>query len=177
MLQPHLGLLLDWMREKANVYTRGTNGNVRTANEDTDESSHDDGDTYLDAHLSDYGHGHGTTSYGDVDSYLDAHFSGYRHGHAATSHSDDDGYLDAHLGGYEHSHGATLVLEHGLAGFTDQASGQEGQSVNPANPVLTPELKAGLAALASVDDDADGLTNTQEQWWCTGSWSLTLKSS
>ena len=92
-------------------------------------------------------------------------------------HCDDDGYLDAHLGGYEHGHSATLVLEHGLAGFTDQASGQEGQSANPAHPVLTPDLKAGLAALASVDDDADGLTNTQEQWWCTGSWSLTLKSS
>jgi len=32
---------------------------------------------------------------------------------------------------------------------------------------LTPEQRAGLAALTSVDDDADGLTNTQEQWWCT----------
>ncbi|MGA9349578.1 MAG: hypothetical protein WBW48_12365, partial [Anaerolineae bacterium] len=32
---------------------------------------------------------------------------------------------------------------------------------------LTPEQKAGLAATSSVDDDADGLTNTQEQWWCT----------
>jgi subtilase family serine protease len=32
---------------------------------------------------------------------------------------------------------------------------------------LAPELKAGLAALTSVDDDADGLTNTEEQWWCT----------
>jgi hypothetical protein len=42
---------------------------------------------------------------------------------------------------------------------------------------LAPTLKAGLAALTSVDDDADGLTNTQEQWWCTGSWSPTLESS
>ncbi|MBC8264259.1 MAG: hypothetical protein H8E47_09075 [Anaerolineales bacterium] len=64
-----------------------------------------------------------------------------------------------------------------MAGFTDQASGPKGQSVNPAHPVLTPELKAGLAALSSTDDDADGLTNTQEQWWCTGCWSPTLKSS
>ena len=32
---------------------------------------------------------------------------------------------------------------------------------------LAPELKAGLSSLSSVDDDADGLTNTQEQWWCT----------
>ncbi len=33
--------------------------------------------------------------------------------------------------------------------------------------ILTPELKAGLTTLSSVDDDADGLTNTQEEWWCT----------
>jgi hypothetical protein len=32
---------------------------------------------------------------------------------------------------------------------------------------LTPEQRAGIASLSSVDDDADGLTNTQEQWWCT----------
>ncbi len=32
---------------------------------------------------------------------------------------------------------------------------------------LTPEQMAGIASLSSVDDDADGLTNTQEQWWCT----------
>ena len=32
---------------------------------------------------------------------------------------------------------------------------------------LTSELKAGIAALTSVDDDADGLTNTQEAWWGT----------
>jgi hypothetical protein len=32
---------------------------------------------------------------------------------------------------------------------------------------LTPEQVAGLAAMTSVDDDGDGLTNTQEQWWCT----------
>jgi hypothetical protein len=32
---------------------------------------------------------------------------------------------------------------------------------------LTAEQQAGLAGVASVDDDADGLTNTQEQWWCT----------
>ncbi|HIQ05139.1 MAG TPA: hypothetical protein EYH31_05515, partial [Anaerolineae bacterium] len=32
---------------------------------------------------------------------------------------------------------------------------------------LTAEQKAGLAALSSVDDDGDGLTNTQESWWCT----------
>ena len=32
---------------------------------------------------------------------------------------------------------------------------------------LTPEQTAAIAALSSVDDDADGLTNTEEQWWCT----------
>lgn len=32
---------------------------------------------------------------------------------------------------------------------------------------LTPEQKAGMAALTSVDDDGDGLTNTEEDWWCT----------
>ncbi|MGB9872763.1 MAG: hypothetical protein ACPLYD_14045, partial [Anaerolineae bacterium] len=37
----------------------------------------------------------------------------------------------------------------------------------PSRLSLTPEQMAGVAALSSVDDDADGLTNTQEQWWCT----------
>lgn len=32
---------------------------------------------------------------------------------------------------------------------------------------LTPEQRAGIAALTSMDDDGDGLTNTQEEWWCT----------
>ena len=32
---------------------------------------------------------------------------------------------------------------------------------------LTPEQLAGVAGSSSVDDDADGLTNTQEAWWCT----------
>jgi len=54
--------------------------------------------------------------------------------------------------------------ERGWAGLTDQPTGTEGQSINPANPVLTPKLKAGLAALTSIGDDADGLTNTEEQW-------------
>ena len=37
--------------------------------------------------------------------------------------------------------------------------------------ILTPDLKASLATLTSVN--ADGLTNTQEHWWCSGSWSST----
>jgi hypothetical protein len=32
---------------------------------------------------------------------------------------------------------------------------------------LDVEQANALATLAAVDDDADGLTNTQEQWWCT----------
>jgi len=32
---------------------------------------------------------------------------------------------------------------------------------------LTPEQRTALADLTSLDDDADGLTNAQEAWWCT----------
>lgn len=32
---------------------------------------------------------------------------------------------------------------------------------------LTPEIQAALAGLTSLDDDGDGLSNTQEAWWCT----------
>lgn len=32
---------------------------------------------------------------------------------------------------------------------------------------LTPEQTAGIASSISPDDDGDGLTNTQEAWWCT----------
>lgn len=32
---------------------------------------------------------------------------------------------------------------------------------------LTPEQQAGIASSISPDDDGDGLTNTQEAWWCT----------
>jgi len=40
-------------------------------------------------------------------------------------------------------------------------------NLHAAMHALSPEQQAGIAALTSVDDDADGLTNTQEQWWCT----------
>ena len=106
MLQPHLVLLLDWMREKANGYTRGANSNVRAANEDTDQSTNRDGDSYLDAHFSGYRHGHARP---DFHRYLDAHLSSHRHGHAKF-HC----HLDAYLSGYEHGHIATLVEQ--LAG-------------------------------------------------------------
>ena len=32
---------------------------------------------------------------------------------------------------------------------------------------LTPEQEAGILGITSVDDDGDGLTNTEEAWWCT----------
>jgi hypothetical protein len=33
---------------------------------------------------------------------------------------------------------------------------------------ITAEQQAALTSFTSVDDDGDGLTNTQEGWWCTG---------
>ena len=39
--------------------------------------------------------------------------------------------------------------------------------VRTAMQALSPEQLAGIAALTSLDDDGDGLTNTQESWWCT----------
>ncbi|MBK9230839.1 MAG: hypothetical protein IPO15_08260, partial [Anaerolineae bacterium] len=32
---------------------------------------------------------------------------------------------------------------------------------------VTAEQRAGLASLNSLDEDGDGLTNTEEAWWCT----------
>ena len=39
--------------------------------------------------------------------------------------------------------------------------------LHAAMQALTPEQQAGIAALATIDDDGDGLTNTEESWWCT----------
>jgi hypothetical protein len=41
------------------------------------------------------------------------------------------------------------------------------EALHAAMRALTVEQMAALAGLTSVDDDADGLTNTQETWWCT----------
>lgn len=38
---------------------------------------------------------------------------------------------------------------------------------DPVQLVLTAEQRAGLAALLAVDSDGDGLSDTQEEWWCT----------
>ena len=56
-----------------------------------------------------------------------------------------------------------------LAALTPSPSPYQGEGRPKAGVrvSLTLEQKAGLAALSSVDDDADGLTNTEEQWWCT----------
>jgi hypothetical protein len=66
-----------------------------------------------------------------------------------------------------------------LAALTPSPSPYQGEGRPKAGVrvSLTLEQKAGLSALTSVDDVWDGLTNTQEQWWCTGSWSPTPKSS
>ncbi len=40
-------------------------------------------------------------------------------------------------------------------------------SLRAAIAALTPEQIAATASSISVDDDADGLTNTEEAWWCT----------
>lgn len=82
--QPDLVLLLDRVREKGNPNARASNGDTHaatlssTANRDTDGSSNCDDDSYLDAHLSGYGHGHAK-----FHCHLDAHLSGYEHGHSA----------------------------------------------------------------------------------------------
>ncbi len=41
------------------------------------------------------------------------------------------------------------------------------QALRTSLQALTPEQIAGMASSASIDDDADGLTNTEELWWCT----------
>lgn len=41
------------------------------------------------------------------------------------------------------------------------------QTLRAGVKALTVEQMAGTANSVSVDDDADGLTNTQEAWWCT----------
>ncbi len=51
------------------------------------------------------------------------------------------------------------------------AAGADGtasaDALHAAMASLTREQRAALAEPTSIDDDGDGLTNTQEQWWCT----------
>ena len=41
------------------------------------------------------------------------------------------------------------------------------QALRVAMQALTPEQIAAVGDSFSLDDDADGLTNTEETWWCT----------
>ena len=63
--------------------------------------------------------------------------------------------------------GLRAMLERGSPGLADQSSGMRESIRESWKSAFSPELKAGLAALTSVDADADGLTNTEELWWCT----------
>jgi hypothetical protein len=56
-----------------------------------------------------------------------------------------------------------------VAGVTSTPDLASMDSLRAAVHALTPEQSAGTADSVSVDDDADGLTNTQEAWWCTDS--------
>lgn len=64
-----------------------------------------------------------------------------------------------------------LALEfNGLLAQADQVAASESDretALKAAIAGLDVEQANALATLAAVDDDADGLTNTQEQWWCT----------
>lgn len=57
-----------------------------------------------------------------------------------------------------------------VAGAADAAATPDAlalQALRTSLQALTPEQVAGTADSVSVDDDADGLTNTEELWWCT----------
>ena len=40
-------------------------------------------------------------------------------------------------------------------------------ALRSAMQTLSPQAQAEIAGFSAVDDDADGLTNLQEEWWCT----------
>ena len=57
---------------------------------------------------------------------------------------------------------AQLVATPEAASVADQR-----QQLHAAMDALTPEQMAALGDSFSIDDDGDGLTNTEEAWWCT----------
>ena len=57
---------------------------------------------------------------------------------------------------------AVVTAEKAGSGKTDALATLRGAMAD-----LSSEQRAGISALNSVDDDADGLTNTEEAWWCT----------
>lgn len=61
-----------------------------------------------------------------------------------------------------------IALQARLAVETEgEASKTQRQALRAAMQALTPEQIAAIGDSFSVDDDADGLTNTEEAWWCT----------
>ena len=63
-----------------------------------------------------------------------------------------------------------VVEQQAMAGVAGVAAAPDAaalQNLRTSIQALTPEQLAGVAGSSSVDDDADGLTNTQEAWWCT----------
>ncbi len=75
--------------------------------------------------------------------------------------------------------GLQPLLRQGAALRTQVEAKEKGEAVDSAAldaaqadlraalHALTPEQTAGIASSISPDDDGDGLTNTQEAWWCT----------
>ncbi len=62
-----------------------------------------------------------------------------------------------------------MVARQALAGVASATAPDrvDLQTLRTSMRALTPQQTAGIAGLTSVDDDDDGLTNTQEAWWCT----------
>ncbi|WP_423226410.1 CARDB domain-containing protein [Candidatus Amarolinea aalborgensis] len=63
---------------------------------------------------------------------------------------------------------ALQVLVTGKTASTEAVAGARA-ALRTTLQALTSEQRAGLAAASSDDEDGDGLTNTQEAWWCTDS--------
>ena len=63
---------------------------------------------------------------------------------------------------------AATVQQERRTGATDEAvPDARYNDLRASLRALSPELAAALAATPSLDDDGDGLTNTEEAWWCT----------
>lgn len=60
---------------------------------------------------------------------------------------------------------AQVVEERGATGLASWPAGPS--STRDDLALLIPALQATLASLPSNDNDGDGLTDTEEQWWCT----------
>ena len=63
--------------------------------------------------------------------------------------------------------GVALQARQAAGDLSAQAVDAAQAELRAALAALSPERQAALADAISPDDDADGLTNTQEQWWCT----------